>query len=187
MDDFAYLSVLISIVLGLGVTQLLSGVVALIRERRRARMYWPVPVWIVTLFLVHVQTWWALFGLRGLQHWNFGGFVIVLMQPVLLFVLSALIVPALLQGEVIDLRRAYFREARWFFSILFALLCVSLAKSLALTGALPNSLDVGAHLVFIALAVVGIAVEHHLVHEVLGPVALVLYTAYIITLFTTLH
>src|SRR5476649_2702355 len=93
MGDFDYLSVLISIVLGLGITNLLTGFAALIRNRGRVRVYWPMPIWMITLFLIHIQTWWAMFGLRGVQSWSFGAFLVVLMQPVCLFIMTALIVP----------------------------------------------------------------------------------------------
>ena len=45
MDAFSYLSVLISIVLGLGVTQLLTGFGRLIEARDRVRSYGPVLIW----------------------------------------------------------------------------------------------------------------------------------------------
>ena len=60
MDPFSYLSVLISIVLGLGITNLLGGVATLMRGRSQVRPYWPLPIWLVTLFLMHVQTWWTM-------------------------------------------------------------------------------------------------------------------------------
>jgi hypothetical protein len=56
MDDFSYLSVLISIVLGLGITNLLAGFAALVRNRGRVKIYWPMPMWMITLFLIHIQT-----------------------------------------------------------------------------------------------------------------------------------
>ena len=45
MDAFSYLSVLLSIILGLAITQLLQGVGRLLQERQRVRIYWPVLVW----------------------------------------------------------------------------------------------------------------------------------------------
>ena len=64
MDDFTHLSVLISIVLGLGLTNLLMGLARVVQMRDRVKIYWPSLVWAVTLLLVHAQTWWTMFGLR---------------------------------------------------------------------------------------------------------------------------
>ena len=44
MDEFSYLSVLISVILGLAVTQILTGFRAILLARTRIRMYWPVIV-----------------------------------------------------------------------------------------------------------------------------------------------
>ena len=57
MDTFSYLSVLISIVLGLGLTSLWTGFAAMERPRSRIVFYWPLAAQMVVLFLVHVQLW----------------------------------------------------------------------------------------------------------------------------------
>jgi hypothetical protein len=64
MDSFSYLSVLISIVLGLGAANLLTGLARIVQMRTRVTMYWPTIVWALTLLVIHVQTWWTMFGLR---------------------------------------------------------------------------------------------------------------------------
>jgi hypothetical protein len=55
MDAFSYLSVLISIILGLAVTQVLQGFRGLMLARSRVRAYWPSMVWAVALLLIDVQ------------------------------------------------------------------------------------------------------------------------------------
>lgn len=185
MDDFSYLSVLVSIVLGLGITNLLTGLATLVRRRARIKPWWPTPVWIVTLFLIHVQTWWAMFGMRRIDRWNFGAFLVVLMQPVLLFVMTALIVPKSSES-VIDMRADYFRESRWFFAVLILTLADSLSKDLVLGGRLPEAPNLAAHFAFVAVAVIGMAWKSDGVHKVLAPAALALLVGYIALLFTTL-
>src|SRR6478672_4069223 len=65
MDPFSYLSVLISIILGLGITQLVTGLGRLIQARGRIKFYAPTIAWVGLLLIIHVQTWWAMFGLRS--------------------------------------------------------------------------------------------------------------------------
>ena len=130
MDSFSYLSVFISLILGLAVTHLLTGVAALIRSRRELRLWWPTPLWMATTFLIQVQTWWALFTLRKIEHWSFAEFLIVLLQPVAIFMMTALIIPRTVAGKTADLKNEYFREFRWFFSALLLALIASLAKNL---------------------------------------------------------
>src|SRR5260221_4591987 len=114
MDTFSYLSVLISIVLGLGITNLLGGMATLLSRRADVRMYWPLPIWLVTLFLMHVQTWWTMFGLRRVGHWTFAEFLIVLMQPVLLYLMTALVQPGRAPAAALDLKAAFLADPRPF-------------------------------------------------------------------------
>jgi hypothetical protein len=186
MDTFNYLAVLISIVLGLGITQLLAGFAGLVRARDRVTMYWPVPVQMAAMFLIHVQLWWALFGLRGLTHWTIAQFIVVLMQPVTLFLMTALITPDLSGAGRIDLRAVYFREARWFFGAILVALAVSLAKTLVTAGSLPNRLDLTGHVVFAAVAIAGIVSSRDVVHKIIAPLSLALYSTYVALLFVQL-
>ena len=62
MTQFEYLSVLVSIIVGLALTQLLSGAARLIQLRRRVRMHAPTLLWMATLFLIdillsHLKQW----------------------------------------------------------------------------------------------------------------------------------
>src|SRR5260221_10778421 len=148
MDTFSYLSVLISILLGRGIPHLLGGMAPLLSRRADVRMYWPLPIWLVTLFLIHVQTWWTMFGLRRVGHWSFAEFLIVLMQPVLLYLMTALIRPDRQEAGALDLKADYLRESRPFFLCLFLVLCFSLAKDLTLSGHLPAAPNFAAHILF---------------------------------------
>jgi hypothetical protein len=57
MDEFSYLSVLLSVILGLAVTQILKGFRGLLLSRARIRLYWPVIAWGALLLLVCFQHW----------------------------------------------------------------------------------------------------------------------------------
>ena len=186
MDNFSYLSVLVSIVLGLGITNLLSGVATLVRSRARLRIYWPMPVWITTLFLIHIQTWWSMFGLREVGTWSFAVFLIVLLQPVALFLMAAVISPKVLNTGVTDLRSQWFSESRWLFGTLAGALFISLAKNFVVNGRLPELPDLVAHAVFVAVALSGAVSRSDMVHKILAPLGVVLYGGYIALLFTTL-
>jgi hypothetical protein len=185
MDAYSYLSVLISIVLGLGITNILSGMAALVRERERIQMYWPVPIWMFTLFLAHIQMWWAMFALTEVKEWNFATFLAVLLQPTSLFLTSALIVPRLPDDGPIDLKAGFFQEVRWFGAGLAFIVVTSLAKNFIVNDALDPA-DMAAHAVFAALSLTSIFVKNDIVHRVMAPLALALFLAYIGLLFANL-
>ncbi len=55
MDQFSFLSVLISVILGLAVAEILQGFRGLLWSRTRIRIYWPVIGWAVLVLLVCFQ------------------------------------------------------------------------------------------------------------------------------------
>jgi len=71
MDQFSYLSVLMSIIVGLAITQILKGYRGIVLSRQRVVTYWPTLVWSGSLLVMNVQSWWASFGLREVQNWTF--------------------------------------------------------------------------------------------------------------------
>jgi hypothetical protein len=186
MDAFSYLSVLLSIVLGLAVTQLLSGFAALVHARRRIAMYWPVPVQMGATLLITVQVWWAMFGMHNVHQWTFAGFLVVLAQSVAVYLMAAFITPELGGEAQIDLREAYFREARWFFGSILAALAISLIKNRMLFGSFQSGLDLDGHVVFAVIALTGLIFCSDIVHRIIAPLSLLAYGLYIALLFVTL-
>lgn len=109
MKPFDYVSVIISVVIGLGLSHLLTGLVELVKARRRVRFYWVHLLWVGLAFMGHIFLWWSLWNLRGLQVWNFFSFLLLLLQPVLLFVMAAFLIPKSGPDDHVDLRE-YFYE-----------------------------------------------------------------------------
>jgi hypothetical protein len=66
VDPFSYLSVLISIILGLAITQILKGVRGMVLARSRVVAYWPTFVFAGLLLAIAVQSWWSLFAMRNI-------------------------------------------------------------------------------------------------------------------------
>lgn len=187
MEAFAHLSVLISIVLGLGITNLLMGLARIVQMRGRVKVYWPVIVWALVLLTIQVQTWWSMFGLRYVETWTFVMFTLTLMQPIVLFFLSALVMPDFDRDDALDLRANYFAQARWFFGMFVALLIVSLLRTYAITGRLPALADFAFHVAFFAGAIPAIFITNERFHQVAALVAAGAIFAYVALLFTILR
>jgi hypothetical protein len=187
MDAFEYLSVLISIVLGLGITNLLTGFARIVQMRARVKMFWPAIVWAMLLLVIHVQTWWSMFGLRNLEVWTFLNFSLTLMQPILLFFLSALALPDFDREESLDLKKNYFAHRRWFFGMIVALLLFSLARAYATDGRFQTGADLWFHIGFIAGALPAAIVANEFFHKLSALVASTAIFAYVALLFTVLR
>ena len=186
MDEFNYLAVLISIILGLGMTQLLSGFGRWIEQRSSFRAYGPAIAWAAILLVTHIQTWWSMFSMRDHLGWTFLQFGIVLLQPITLFLLSALVLPGANAPEL-DLRSNYFAQRRWFFGLLMTLLVVSVLKDLAMNGELPDPANLAFHGLLFATALVAIATEREGYHRFFAYSSLATVAVYISALFARLE
>ncbi len=62
----------------------------------------------------------------------------------------------------------------------------SLAKSLVLSGKLPKTEDLLGHAAFVCLALAGMISRRDIVHKVIAPVSLLIFTLYVAALFVTL-
>lgn len=185
MEPFEYLSVLISIILGLGITQLLTGFGRWLEQRATLRVYGPSIAWAAFLLVVHVQTWWSMFGMRHWPTWNFLQFSVVLLQPSLLFLLAILAFPG--PGSLDDMRANFFRQQRWFFGLLMALLVTSMVKDLVRSGSLPDPANLLFHMIFFGMAGLGIAFRRDMHHRALAYTSLTAITIYIVVLFGRLE
>jgi hypothetical protein len=95
MDPFSYLSVLISIVLALGMTQVLTGVGEMLQARAIRRIYWVHALWVFNLFLFLVVAWWIFYRWRNVTEWTYYLFLFVLIAPTLLYLASIVLFPPL--------------------------------------------------------------------------------------------
>jgi hypothetical protein len=187
VDEFGYLSVIISVILGLSIAQLLEGIGQIINARDRVRIYWPTMGWAVLLLLVDIQAWWAMFGYRNKQAWTFVQFTVVLVEAIMLYLLASIVLPNIPDEGEIDLRNNYFRHAGWFFTSLVILLLDSLLKSVVVSGGLPGKPDLGFHLFWITSASIAAFVRNERYHKVFVCLSLVLFIAYIALLFSSLR
>jgi len=117
MDAFNYLSVMVSMVLGLGLTQLFAGIGNLVQVRRRVRFYWLHAVWIALMIGLHLQMWWSFWMMRGVQEWTYTGFAFVLLGPATLVIASHVLLPELVDGTI-DAERHYYDTRTVFFGLL---------------------------------------------------------------------
>ena len=185
MDSFGYLSVLLSIIIGLAVTQILQGLRALMLSRETARLYAPSLIWAFLLLLIATQMWWSAFGLRDHTDWTFGLCGLILLQMGLFYLASGLVLPDL-RPDKIDLEADYFRNRGWFFGLMAGAAVASILKDVALEGRLPDTGNLIFHLILIASCCAAILSDNRRYHLILAPASLLLFIGYIALLFTRL-
>ena len=187
MDAFSHLSVLISIILGLAITQLLQGFRGIVLARARVRVYWVPVAWAFIVLLVCIQSWWAMFGLRQVRSWSFVSFSAVLLQVLAIYMQAALVLPDFGGDATLDLRAHYYDHVRWIFGAFVLTLVASLLKDVVLSGHLPATLNVAFHLVMIALSLIAAIVRREWYHRFNVFAAALTIGAYIAFLFMRLQ
>jgi len=107
--SFVFIIALAGVVNGLGIVRWLTGFTEYLRRRSSLRvpLYWVFTLTACFQFLLHILFWWSLWGMRGTATINFLSYLYLLSGPILLFVATALLIPAI-DGDEIDIRAHYF-------------------------------------------------------------------------------
>lgn len=123
MTQFQFVMVLLSIIIGLGVTDLLSNVARQINHRTKVTFSWLQSGLVLFIFIALLQQWWESWSLQSVESWNFGTMLLMLAGPVGLYIASHMLFPRKI--EDIDLEDHYFGNARIFWLLGASVVVVS--------------------------------------------------------------
>lgn len=93
MGLFEFIMVMLSIIVGLGIAELLTGVANVLQHRLTVRVYWVHSILATVVFLALVQQFWEAWGLRDIPEWTFGALLQMLGGPVCLYLCARLLFP----------------------------------------------------------------------------------------------
>ena len=126
ISPFEYIIVLISIILGMGITQIVSGIAQIIQRWDKVKIYWPHLILILLVFVIHIQEWWVIYDMRNYKYWRFPIFLFIILYPVNLYILARILFPINWRGGVIDLKKFYYSTFRriYLFTITLDVLAV---------------------------------------------------------------
>jgi hypothetical protein len=172
MSLFEFLMVLVSIIVGLGIAEILTGVARQIRFRTSSVAYWLHSCGVALIFFALLQNWWELWGLRSVDEWGFSDLVLMLVTPAGLYLIAHLIFPDPIKGA--EFRAYYYDSMRpvWWLAALVAVASISF-KPIAFGGVLfdlDNASAVAMIVGFLTLA----TSKNTVVHSVLVPSFLLL-------------
>lgn len=187
MDLYSHVRVLFSIVLGLGVSQLLRGVARIVQHPREFRVYWVHLLWALFLFFYLIHFWWWEFRLRSVERWTFPLYFYVALYAILLYLLCTLLFP----DDMSDYEgfEGYFYSRKgWIFGFLALLFLVDVGDTL-LKG-LPYFRALGPvyyfrTLALLALSLVAIKVKNRRFQAAFAVFALLCEFAFIVTAHLT--
>ncbi len=180
ISAFEYVTVFISIILGLGVTQILTGIADLVHQNERVKVYWPHMVWVLLVLILHVQEWYITFELRSFSAWRLPVFLFVLLYPIILFITARLLFPFGLNDETFDLKDFYYKNYRKIFLFGAILALLSIFHDLIMRVSVPEDF-VGPALVLTLLSSMALfKISKPIVHKIVALFMLTILIASII-------
>lgn len=138
MSDFEFLSVLISIVIGLGLTNLLAGLGRMFYFRASNHID-PVHIaWTIAVFFVLVLNWWITLLWRVVEHWTFGHFFTLIIWTSSFYVLTLALFPPNIPNDV-DYRKLYEDNRTWFMSSWTVMCLLDISVTYLREGQMPQT------------------------------------------------
>ena len=178
MDQFEYVMVLVSIIIGLGIAHILLGIAGIIdrlsRKKDRLELSLAHAAWLAFCFLWLVMFWWweYRFSTR-VSDWTMGLYLFLVCYAVTLFLLQAVLVPRTWDG-VTSLKEYFLERRAWFYSLL-ALVTILDQFDSYLKGGFEYILDTGyINMAFTAatipVVIIGIRTTKMRIHNIMATI-----------------
>lgn len=167
MTHFEYITIAVSIILALGIAQLLDGVGPALRKEQR---YWTHVGWLVQKFFNILLWWWGLWTAREIE-WNLGLFLYEICAPVIFYLQAKALVTPSLPGQ--SWRDRFYEIRVWFFVGNIALSIITIAGILLFgVTEIATKVPIAALVLLLMLAVVGLLTTSPRVHAVIVTIAI---------------
>ena len=118
MGLFEFLMVLVSVVIGLGLTEVLTGWANLLRARKGIRFYWIHVLFQFGVFFALLQQWWEFWDMEEAREISFLAVLAVMAPSVVLFLIAHLLFPTQVEG--VDLEEYYYRQSPLLWGLVIA-------------------------------------------------------------------
>lgn len=187
-DIFPHIRIVMGMVIGLGVTRLLSGVARIVQHPKQYQLYPVHLAWVASVLLMLVHFWWWEFGLYQIENWTFGKYLFLIVYAISLFLLCALLFPDSMQ-DYRSYEDYFYSRRAWFFGLLAATYLLDVVDTL-LKGEAHFARFGNEYLfrtpVFVALCIAAILVRNRYFHMVFIVLTLIYQVSFILRLFDTI-
>ncbi len=168
MTSFEYIVVLVSIILGLGVTQIVTGLAHFMHSGNKVKMYWPHFLWIIMIFFFHIQEWWVFYEYKSFTEWRLHTFIFIILYPIGLFIQARLLFPFDNFDEVTDLKAFYYENYRFYFGSIGVQAVLSLIDNMWLRGMALNEQFVQIGVGTLTFSIAFFKIRNEWVHKILA-------------------
>lgn len=115
MAIFEFLMILQSIIIGLGIAEILTGVARTLRVGRARELGWIHWSLVLLIFLALLQVFWESWSLNRIDTWTFPAMIMMLTAPIVLHLIAHLMFP--LERDAISPEDHYFKHYRLIWSL----------------------------------------------------------------------
>jgi len=176
MDQFEHVMVLISVIIGIGIAQILLGLGRIVDRSaggtERLGLSVAYFVWLAHIFMWMVTFWWWQFRVSGLDLvWTLELYLFLILYSVSLFLLAVILIPP--SERRIESLQTFFLERRhWFYSMFLLATAFDIGESLV-KGGWDRVLDQGPwvwslYLLAVSVGVIGLRSRQAGHHNVLA-------------------
>lgn len=114
---YPHIRVVLSIILGLGITTLLKGIASIIEHPKRYGWSWIHMSWVVWALVSIVTFWWWEFRLTEVQAWTFESYLFIIAYCAMYFMVSTLLFPSDIR-EFGSYENYLISRRAWFFGLI---------------------------------------------------------------------
>lgn len=115
MGSFEYITALLSIIIGLGITHLFVGISRLINNAEGVKIYWIHLLWSFYIFIYMISFWWFEYKFSTLNELTFQVYLFMILYAVVLFFLSVINMPYHFPE---DFKTYFYSSRKWFYTAL---------------------------------------------------------------------
>ncbi|MFC5757673.1 hypothetical protein [Rhizobium sp. GCM10022189] len=184
-EVYVYIRTVMSMVIGLSLARLLTGLGGIVQSPGKNRVYWVHLGWVASMFLFIIHFWWWEYRLQSLAVISFGVYLFLISFCCLFFFLCVLIFPTTLE-DYGGYEEYFISRRRWFFGMLAVTYVVdfldTLLKGKAYLAALGWEYPLR-NAVFIALSIVAAWTANRRFHAVFVSVGLLYQISWIFRLY----
>ena len=126
ISPFEYVSILVSIILGLGITQILASFSDLLYDYKKIKFYWPHTCWIIFILFLHIQDWFITYELKEKPVWHLPELFFILLYPISLFCVVKMLFPRNEKEVSWDMKIFYKNH----FTLIFIVVAISISFSI---------------------------------------------------------
>ena len=118
MSPFEFITVFVSLIVGFALSHILRAVSDLYEIRERVKPYWLNSLWVVTVIMWSIFTWWGLWMLSVDRiDWTYAQYWFLVMNVSSIYFFTTLVLPKATDDGTIDLEKHYYSVHKAFFSI----------------------------------------------------------------------